>query len=125
MSSKSGKVWERVAAVDAMGWDARYAGWFDCFNHGQYYEAHDVLEDLWLEQGRGAPNHGLYKGLIQVAGAFVHVGKGRHGPAMALLRLARTYLGQYPASYEGLDVAGPWRPFPTWTNAPATWINPL
>src|SRR5688500_13861280 len=28
--------------------DPRYTGYFTCFNLGQYYEAHDVLEDLWL-----------------------------------------------------------------------------
>ncbi len=106
VSSKTGKVRERVAALDARGWDPRYAGWFECFNGGQYYEAHDVLEDLWLEEGQGGANHGFYKGLIQVAGAFVHLGKGRRGPAGALLRLARTYLGRYPARHEGLDVAG-------------------
>lgn len=104
MSSKSGKVSERVAGVDPQGWDPRYAGWFGCFNAGEYYEAHDVLEDLWLEQGRGASNHAFHKALIQVAGAFVHARKGRPGPAVALLRLARSYLARYPARHEGLDV---------------------
>ena len=104
MSGKSRGVAERVAGLDSMGWDPRYAGWFECFNRGEYYEAHDVLEDLWLEQGREGPNHGFYKGLIQVAGAFVHVRKGRPGPAVALLRLARSYLARYPATHDGLDV---------------------
>lgn len=104
MSGKSGKVVARIAGVDAKGWDPRYAGWFECFNRGEYYEAHDVLEDLWLEQGRDAPDHGFHKGLIQVAGAFVHARKGRPGPAVALLRLARSYLGRFPASHHGLDV---------------------
>lgn len=104
MTRKSCKVSERVATLDPRGWDPRYAGWFECFNAGDYYEAHDVLEDLWLEQGRDAPDHGFHKGLIQVAGAFVHARKGRAGPAAALLRLARSYLGRYPARHQGLDV---------------------
>ena len=104
MSSKSGKVSGRVAGLDPRGWDPRYAGWFECFNAGEYYEAHDVLEDLWLEQGRDAPDHAFHKALIQVAGAFVHARKGRPGPAAALLRLARSYLGRYPAWHQGLDV---------------------
>jgi predicted metal-dependent hydrolase len=104
MSGKSGKVVARVAGMDAKGWDPRYAGWFECFNRGEYFEAHDVLEDLWLEQGRDAPDHGFHKGLIQVAGAFVHARKGRPGPAVALLRLARSYLGRFPAWHQGLDV---------------------
>ncbi|MEI6341918.1 MAG: DUF309 domain-containing protein [Verrucomicrobiota bacterium] len=114
MSSKSSKVAAQVAHLDAMGWDPRYAGWFDCFNQGAYYEAHDLLEDLWLEEGRDAPNHGFHKGLIQVAGAFVHARKERPGPAVALLRLARSYLARYPALHQGLDVAGLLEACRTW-----------
>ncbi len=53
--------------------DPHYVGFFVCFNRGQYYEAHDVLEHLWL---RTDDDHGaFFKGLIQVAGAFVHLQK--------------------------------------------------
>ena len=57
----------------AGGLDAHYAGYFTCFNAGDYYEAHDVLEHLWL-RGCGE-EHAFYKGLIQIAGAFVHLRK--------------------------------------------------
>ena len=50
-----------------------YAGFFECFNRGDYYEAHDVLEHLWLECHD--ENHLFFKGLIQIAGAFVHLKK--------------------------------------------------
>lgn len=105
VSGKSAKVAVRVAGLDARGWDPRYAGWFECFNRGEYYEAHDVLEDLWLEGGRSAQNHAFHKALIQVAGAFVHVSKQRPAPAMALLRLADGYLSLYPSLHEGVDVS--------------------
>jgi len=85
------------------GVDRRYAGFFECFNRGLFYEAHDVLESLWLEQ-RGGPNGFFYKGLIQLAGAFVHLQKDRTGPAAALLKLARANLRRYPAAHEQLDV---------------------
>ena len=51
-----------------------YQGYFRCFNEGRYYEAHDVLEHLWLGS-RGDANFLFYKGLIQIAGAFVHLQK--------------------------------------------------
>ena len=35
------------------GHDPRYLGYFACFNDGLYYEAHDVLEDLWLHDKHG------------------------------------------------------------------------
>lgn len=108
---------ERVAhlcAEDGSGWDPHYAGWFACFNRGAYYEAHDVLEALWL-RSRATPDAAYYKGLIQLAGAFVHLQKGRLGPAVALFRLADANLAGYGASHLGVDLGavlgliGSWR----------------
>ena len=48
MSHKTEKVFEMLKDVDAKGHDVRYAGYFELFNRGKFYEAHDVLEDLWL-----------------------------------------------------------------------------
>ena len=91
----------RVANDD--GLDPHYAGWFRCFNEGGYYEAHDVLEALWLGQRR-QPNDLFYKGLIQLAGAFVHLQKNRLRPSDALFRLAETNLGPYAPRHERLDL---------------------
>ena len=83
--------------------DAHYLGYFDCFNRRLFYEAHDVLEDLWLADKHGA-NGNFYKGLIQLAGAFVHLQKNRLRPAAALFKLARTNLEKYPRAHERLDL---------------------
>src|SRR3954452_23042951 len=83
--------------------DAHYLGYFECFNRQLFYEAHDVLEELWLGQRHG-PNDGFYKGLIQLAGAFVHLQKDRVGPAAALFKLSRKYLTPYAARHEDLDL---------------------
>ena len=83
--------------------DARYLGYFDCFNRRLFYEAHDVLEDLWLPDRHGV-NGNFYKGLIQLAGAFVHLQKNRLHPSAALFKLARTNLEKYPAPHEHLDL---------------------
>jgi predicted metal-dependent hydrolase len=104
VSKKSPKIATLIADCAVDGLDAHYVGYFRCFNAGLFYEAHDVLEELWLGQ-RDAPNYGFYKGLIQFAGAFVHLQKGRLRPAAALFRLSRTYLGKYPAIHERLDLA--------------------
>ena len=58
------------------GVDPRYAGYFALFNQQKFYEAHDILEDLWLPDRHGV-NGSFYKGLIQLAGAFVHLQKQR------------------------------------------------
>jgi predicted metal-dependent hydrolase len=97
------------------GIDPHLAGYLECFNSGRYYEAHDVLEDLWLRQGRQHPDHSFHKGLIQLAGGFVHLrlhhlhpDHPKHGrrlvPARRLLLLAAENLRSYPPSHLGVDV---------------------
>lgn len=78
-----------------------YLGFFEEFNQGRFFEAHEVLEVLWLEV-RGTPPADYYKGLIQLAGAFVHLRHDRPGPAAALFRLARNNLLHYQPFYLGL-----------------------
>ena len=85
------------------GVDPHYAGYFHCFNRQLFYEAHDVLEHIWLPDKHGA-NGAFYKGLIQLAGAFVHLQKNRLRPAAALFKLARTNLEKYPGLHDGLDM---------------------
>ena len=104
LSKKSEKIAALIASCQGKSRDAHYLGYFECFNRQLFYEAHDVLEELWLAQRHG-PNDGFYKGLIQLAGAFVHLQKNRFGPAGALLRLSRKYLAPYPLTHEGLNLA--------------------
>ncbi len=103
MSKKSGKIAERIAAFHGTELDPHYLGYFDCFNCQQFYEAHDVLEELWLADKYG-PRGDFYKGLIQLAGAFVHLQKERLRPAAALFKLAQTNLRKYPSVHEQLDL---------------------
>ena len=62
-----------LGLVQTTSFDPCYLGYFECFNTQNYYEAHDVLEHLWLKDGRSAPDYAFYKGLIQLAGGFVHL----------------------------------------------------
>lgn len=93
--------------------DRCYGGYFICFNAGRYYEAHDVLEHLWLGE-RDAHYH-FYKGLIQIAGAFVHLQKqylrpdhpkdGRRlYPAVRLFALGLENLAPYRPLHLRLDL---------------------
>lgn len=107
--------------------DAHYLGYFECFNRRLFYESHDVLEELWLADRLG-PNYGFYKGLIQLAGAFVHLQKGRLRPAGALFKLSRSYLEKYPAIHERLEVTSVLRLIDQWLaklEAGGFAVNPL
>lgn len=104
----------QLGAEPVAGRDPRYAGYFACFNAAQYYDAHDVLEDLWLaEPGADAA---FYKGLIQFAGAFVHLQKQRArpehpkdgrrlAPAARLFALSAQNLEPFAPQHLGLDVS--------------------
>lgn len=92
-----------------------YRGFFQCWNDQRYYEAHDVLEHLWLKTTSGDADY--FKGLIQAAGAFVHLQKHfehpthrvhgqRLGPAVRLFRLAEKNLTPFGPVHYGFDVAG-------------------
>src|SRR4030095_10660816 len=90
--------------------EAHYLGYFECFNQGLFYESHDVLEELWLQDRQG-PDSAFFKGLIQFAGAFVHLQKHtpvrpRLRPAAALFKLSRENLARYPAEHRRMDVSG-------------------
>jgi len=91
-----------------------YLGFFHCWNEQRYYEAHDVLEQLWL--GTKSPDADFFKGLIQAAGAFVHLQKrfehpshAKHSrrlpPAVRLARLAQRNLANFAPWHHGLNVA--------------------
>jgi hypothetical protein len=103
VSKKSAKIAALIESCQGRDLNPHYLGFFLCLNQGLFYEAHDVLEELWLMERRG-PNYSFYKGLIQFAGAFVHLQKNRLGPAAALLKLAQANLQRYPDIHVQLDV---------------------
>ncbi len=92
-----------------------YTEYFACFNERRYYEAHDVLEHLWLKRGVEDADYAFFKGLIQLAGAFVHLKKQfarpehptdgrRMRPASRLFKLAAANLAAYRPTHLRLDV---------------------
>jgi len=103
VSKKDAKIQALLLFDPASRFDPHYLGFFRCFNDGLYYEAHDVLEALWLPSRKG-PLDTCYKGLIQLAGAFVHLQKGRHRPADALFGLAYKNLAGFPSTTEALNL---------------------
>ena len=90
-----------------------YRAFFQCWNQQRYYEAHDVLEQLWLKTNSADAD--FFKGLIQAAGAFVHLQKRfehplhtkhskRLAPAVRLFQLAEKNLSRFAPRHHGLDV---------------------
>jgi len=98
---------------DGSALDPCYLAWFTHFNACEYYEAHDALEALWLRTHDG--DRDFFKGLIQIAGAFVHLRKQREHPAHAkhstrlrpaarLFITGRNHIAPYGPRHLRLDV---------------------
>ena len=113
MTKKSGRIAALIEGCRGRKLDAHYLGYFECFNQGLFFEAHEVLEHLWLAD-RSGPDGDFYKGLIQLAGAFVHLQKDRPRPAAALFKLARSNLRKYPPLHDHLDVTVVLRLIESW-----------
>jgi predicted metal-dependent hydrolase len=72
------------------------------FNACDFFEAHEVWEELWQEHH--GPSRKFYQGLIQVAVCLHHFGNGNTRGAKKLYHSSRNYLENYRPSHLGLDV---------------------
>lgn len=99
--------------AEKIGLHPCYVGFVRLFNEGRYYEAHDILEHLWLKGAGG--DHAYFKGLIQISGGFVHLRlnylqpnhyKFRHRlrPALRLFELGIGNIRPYGPVYMRLPV---------------------
>jgi uncharacterized protein len=73
------------------------------FNAAEFFEAHEVLEDVW--RAAPEPEKKFLQGLIQVAVGLHHHSRGNIVGCRSLLARAGRNLSTYPAHYGGLDVA--------------------
>jgi len=91
-----------------------YGIFFQLWNAQRYYDAHDVLEQLWLAE-KDVQLARFYRALIQAAGAFVHLQKNfehpshaKHGrrlrPAASLFALALRNLEHLPNEFHALNL---------------------
>jgi uncharacterized protein len=75
----------------------------ELFNRSEFYEAHEVLEDVWRSE---SGSHKLFvQGLIQVAVALHHYSTGNLVGARSLLGRAARNLSSYPNEYFHLNLA--------------------
>ena len=70
------------------------------FNRGEFFDAHEVLEDVWRPSTE--PERKFLQGLIQVAVALHHHSKGNTAGATSLLRRAARNLEGYPDDFCGI-----------------------
>lgn len=73
------------------------------FNEEEFFECHDVLEELWADEA--SERKRFYQGLIQAAIALFHFGNENLGGARKLYVTSCEYLADYGPAYMGIDLA--------------------
>jgi predicted metal-dependent hydrolase len=72
------------------------------FNHGEYFEAHEVLEFAWRAERE--PVRELYRGILQVGVAYYHIQRGNYRGAVKMLARADRWLQPFPSLCCGIDL---------------------
>lgn len=92
------------------------------FNRGEFFDAHETWEGLWLDAtGRDKI---FLQATIQIAAAFHHWGCGNRSGTLSLLRRGADKLSGFPHSYWGVRVdklrrqAARWCEALSYTDAP-------
>ena len=74
----------------------------DLFNQREFYECHDTIEEIWLQES--SDRQPFLQGLIQAAVAFHHYEHGKWGAARSMLQMAIGKLSPYLNAFDGLEI---------------------
>lgn len=77
------------------------------FNRGEFFDAHEVWEELWMDCPAGERR--FVQALIQAAVAVYHFSRGNHTGATRLFHSGRKYMQPFRPIHQGLDVDEFWR----------------
>lgn len=83
--------------------EAHFAEGVDHFNAGRFWEAHESWETLWLVSA--TEMRPFLQGLIQLAAAYLHLGRANYSGAKRLYDAALGRLDAFPNGYCGVELA--------------------
>jgi len=90
----------------ATEYDSRYLKGVLLFNRAEYFEAHEVWEDLWHETA--GPERRFIQGLIQAAVCVYHASNGNALGSRRLFHSGRRYMSGFAARHLGVDAEYFW-----------------
>jgi CheY-like chemotaxis protein len=73
------------------------------FNRGEYFEAHEVLEDAWNADESAAKE--LYRAILQVAVAYLQIERRNFRGAAKMFLRVRQWIDPLPETCRGVDVS--------------------
>ena len=92
----------RINRMETTAYDPRYLAGIVLFNRGDFFEAHEVWENLWVDSA--GPERSFYQGLIQAAVGLCHFCNGNLRGAVKLFHSSRRYLAAGGSAFQGLDL---------------------
>ena len=94
----------------------------ELFNATEYFDAHEILEDLWVVTT--GEEREFYKGLIMLAVGLLHAERGNTRGTIGVLQGALDHLQKFPDHFGGLDRAPAVRAGATVLCDPKTPLHP-
>ncbi|MGW8249387.1 MAG: DUF309 domain-containing protein, partial [Anaerolineales bacterium] len=73
------------------------------FNRGEYFEAHESLEDAWNDDQ--SVGRELYRAILQVAVAYLQIERRNYAGAVKMFLRLRQWIEPLPERCRGVDVA--------------------
>jgi predicted metal-dependent hydrolase len=72
------------------------------FNAGEYFEAHEALEEAWNEEK--GPVRDLYRGILQIAVVYLHITRRNYNGAIKVYDRSQKWLKEWPEVCRGIYV---------------------
>jgi len=82
--------------------DPRFIKGIEQFNQGLFFECHETLEEIWLEEH--GEDRAFYQGIIQIAAGYFKWEQGVLIGAIKLWRSGLAKLSAYPPSHLGVKL---------------------
>ena len=79
-----------ASTAENAAYDPRYLAGIVLFNRGDYFEAHEVWEAIWMDTA--GPEKRYFQALIQAAVALCHFCNGNLRGATKLFKSSRDYM---------------------------------
>lgn len=81
---------------------AKFRRGLEQFNAGQFFDAHESWEEIWLSSPE--PHKTFLQGIIQISAAFHHYACGNMRGTRSLLEAGLRRVGPFPPRYAGIHL---------------------
>ena len=72
------------------------------FNQGEFFEAHEALEDAWRDEKSEIRD--LYRGILQIAVTYFHITRQNYEGAVKVYGRSLKWLTKWPETCQGANV---------------------